>query len=189
MAARRRISMAELPTALAADRDAAFPHLVRALMDGIYSGALRLTGSHSDAEDVAQEAFLRAYRALGTYEAARIRELRLREWVWAIAANLCRNRARSARRRPEAPLHPDAPVPDPAPGPEAEAVAAVGNECLAAHLARLPWAQRSAVVLRHVGGLSYAEVAAALDRPVGTVKADVHRGLQHLRTALEEEQA
>ena len=70
MAARRRISMAELPAALAADRDAAFPHLVRALIDGVYSGALRLTGSRADAEDVAQEAFLRAYRALGTYEAA-----------------------------------------------------------------------------------------------------------------------
>ena len=106
--------------------DAAFPHLVRALIDGVYSGALRLTGSRADAEDVAQEAFLRAYRALGTYEAARIRELRLREWVWAIAANLCRNRARSARRHPEEALPAEAPVPDTAPGPEAEAVAAVG---------------------------------------------------------------
>ena len=186
MAARRRISMAELPAALAADRDAAFPHLVRALIDGVYSGALRLTGSRADAEDVAQEAFLRAYRALGTYEAARIRELRLREWVWAIAANLCRNRARSARRHPEEALPAEAPVPDTAPGPEAEAVAAVENQVLAEQLARLPWAQRSAVVLRHVTGLSYSEVAAALARPVGTVKADVHRGLQQLRTLLEE---
>jgi len=186
MAARRRISMAELPAALAADRDAAFPHLVRALIDGVYSGALRLTGSRADAEDVAQEAFLRAYRALGTYEAARIRELRLREWVWAIAANLCRNRARSARRHPEEALPAEAPVPDTAPGPEAEAVAAVENQVLAEQLARLPWAQRSAVVLRHVTGLPYAEIAASLGRPVGTVKADVHRGLQQLSTLLEE---
>ena len=59
-------------------------------------------------------------------------------------------------------------------------------EVLAEQLARLPWAQRSAVVLRHVTGLSYSEVAAALARPVGTVKADVHRGLQQLRTLLEE---
>ena len=90
-----------LPAALAADRDAAFPHLVRALIDGVYSGALRLTGSRADAEDVTQEAFLRAYRALGAYPPERIRELRLREWVWTIAANLCRNRARSRQRHPE----------------------------------------------------------------------------------------
>ena len=78
-------------------------------------------------------------------------------------------------------------VPDPAPGPEAQALASAASEALAAHLARLPWAQRSAVVLRHVTGLTYAEVAAALARPVGTVKADVHRGLQQLRRYLEGE--
>ncbi len=184
---RHRIGMEALPAALAADRDAAFPHLVRALIDGIYSGALRLTGSRADAEDIAQEAFLRAYRALGTYPAERIRELQVREWVWGIAANLCRNRARSRQRHPVVALPADAPVSDPALGPEALALASTGDEVLARHLARLPWAQRSAVVLRHVTGLPYAEVAAALGRPVGTVKADVHRGLQQLRAALEEE--
>jgi len=178
--------MADLPAALAADRDAASPHLVRALIDGVYSGALRLTGSRADAEDVAQEAFLRSYRALGTYPPERIRELHLREWVWTIAANLCRNRARSRGRHPEEALDPAMTAPDPGPGPEALTVAAEGGKHLAALLARLPWPQRSAVVLRHVTGLSYAEVAAALRRPVGTVKADVHRGLQQLRTLLEE---
>ena len=187
MATGRRIALAALPAALAADRDAAFPHLVRALIDGVYSGALRLTGSRADAEDVTQEAFLRAYRALGTYPPERIRELRLREWVWTIAANLCRNRARAGQRHPEEAFDGAPAVPDPMPGPEAEALASAGSEALAAHLARLPWAQRSAVVLRHVTGLSYAEVAAALSRPVGTVKADVHRGLRQLRESMEEE--
>jgi len=184
---RHRIGMEALPAVLAADRDAAFPYLVRALIDGIYSGALRLTGSGADAEDITQEAFLRAYRALGTYPAERIRELRLREWVWVIAANLCRNQARSRQRHPVEALSADARVADPAPGPEALALAFDYDEVLASHLARLPWAQRSAVVLRHVTGLPYAEVAAALGRPEGTVKADVHRGLQQLRAALEEE--
>jgi RNA polymerase sigma factor (sigma-70 family) len=187
MAGARRIGVAALPAALAADRDAAFPHLVRALIDGVYSGALRLTGSRADAEDLTQEAFLRAYRALGGYPPDRVRELRLREWVWTIAANLCRNRARSRERHPEEALPAEAGMADPAPGPEAHALAAAGSQALAAHLARLPWAQRSAVVLRHVTALSYEEVAAALGRPVGTVKADVHRGLQQLRAALEEE--
>ena len=183
----QKIGIAALPAALAADRDAAFPHLVRALIDGIYSGALRLTGSRADAEDITQEAFLRAYRALGAYPPERIRELRLREWVWTIAANLCRNRAPSRERHPEETLGRAAGIPDPAPGPEAEVVAASDRERLSALLARLPWAQRSAVVLRHVAGLTYAEIAAALARPVGTVKADVHRGLQQLCRSLEEQ--
>ena len=183
----QRIGMEALPAALAADRDAAFPHLVRALVDGIYSGAWRLTGSRADAEDITQEAFLRAYRALGDYPAEPIRDLQLRPWLWTIAANLCRNRARSLGRRPEEPLPEELPADDPRPGPEAQALEAAGAAALAAHLARLPWAQRAAVVLRHVTGLSYAEVAAALARPVGTVKADVHRGLQQLRTLVEEE--
>ena len=187
MATGGRIALEALPAALAADRDTAFPHLVRALIDGIYSGALRLTGSRADAEEVAQEAFIRAYRALGTYPPERIAGLRLREWVWTIAANLCRNRARSRRRHPEEPLPLDPGVAHPDAGPEAQVLAAAGQEMLEAHLNRLPWAQQSAVVLRHVAGLSYAEVAAALARPVGTVKADVHRGLRQLRESLEEE--
>ncbi len=187
MAGARRIGTQALPAALAADRDAAFPHLVRALVDGVYSGVLRLTGSRADAEDLTQETFLRAYRALGEYPPGRIRELRLREWVWTIAANLCRNRARSRRRHPEEALPAEAALADPAPGPEVHALAAAGSEALAAQLARLPWAPRAAVVLRHVTGLTYAEIAAALGRPEGTVKADVHRGLQQLRAALEEE--
>jgi len=184
---RHRIGIEALPAALAADRDAAFPHLVRALIDAVYSGALRLTASRTDAEDVTQEAFLRAYRALGAYPPERIRELRLREWLWTIAVNLCRNRARARQRRPEESLSGETPLADPAPGPEAQALASAGSEALAAQIARLPWAQRSAVVLRHVTGLSYADIAAALGRPVGTVKADVHRGLQQLRTLLEED--
>ncbi|MFH1330442.1 MAG: RNA polymerase sigma factor [Actinomycetota bacterium] len=187
MAAGRRIGLQALPAALAADRDAAFPHLVRALVDGVYSGALRLTGSPADAEDITQEAFVRAYGALRSYPPERIAALRLREWVWTIAANLCRNRARSRRRRPEEPGDGAVTVPDPAPGPEARAVAGAERERLATLLTRLPWAQRAAVVLRHVTGLGYTETAAALGRPVGTVKADVHRGLQQLRRYLEEE--
>jgi RNA polymerase sigma-70 factor (ECF subfamily) len=58
---------------------------------------------------------------------------------------------------------------------------------LAALVAELPWAQRTGVVLRHVVGLSYAEVAEAVDRPEGTVKADVHRGLARLRDAVNRE--
>jgi RNA polymerase sigma factor (sigma-70 family) len=175
-----------LPALLARDLDGAFPDLVSALQDDVYSGALRLTRDPHAAEDVTQEAFVRAYRALGGYEPERIRSLRLRGWIWTIAANLCRNRARSRARRPEEPLDERDPA-DRTSGPEQLALDAAGLERLAGSLDALPWNQRAAIVLRHVVGLGIDETAAALDRPAGTVKSDVHRGLARLRTILEEQ--
>ena len=75
--------------------------------------------------------------------------------------------------------------PSEAGGPAANALLGDAASRWAALLLTLPPAYRSAVVLRHVDGLSYPEVAAALDRPEGTVKAQVHRGLALLRTAFE----
>jgi len=181
------MDMSRLAAAIAEDLDVGFPRLVRALQDGVFAGALRLTGSRADAEEITQEAFVRAHRALAGYPPDRVRDLQLRGWVWTIALNLCRNRARTRRRHPEEPLDGWAVAPDPAPGPEQEALAGAEREHLVRHLARLPWPVRAAVVLRHVAGLPYAEVAIALGRPIGTVKSDVHRGLQALRRSLEEE--
>jgi DNA-directed RNA polymerase specialized sigma24 family protein len=65
-----------------------------------------------------------------------------------------------------------------------EGIAAVITDEWQQRLDTLPIAQRNAVVLRHVVGLTYREIATALDRPVGTTKADVHRGLEHLRALL-----
>jgi RNA polymerase sigma-70 factor (ECF subfamily) len=174
----------DLTTALAADLDGAFPDLVRATSSGIFSGALRLVGNRHDAEEIAQEAYLRAYRALQGYPEQRIRELDPGAWMWTIAANLCRNHHRTRSRRPQTADDPADPT-DQTPGPEALAVNRSQEERLAAELATLTWPMRAAVVLHHVVGLSYEEVATALGRPVGTIKADVHRGLARLRTRLE----
>lgn len=175
-----------LSEALASDLDSAFPSLVMSLQDPVFSGALRMTGSRSDAEDISQEAFARAYRALGSYPPERVRSLDLRAWVWTIAANLCRNRARSLSRHPETLVAELPPSGDGARGPEQEALDGAEARLLASHLVRLPWPMRAAVVLRHVVDLSYPEIAAVLGRPEGTVKADVHRGLERLRASLEE---
>jgi RNA polymerase sigma-70 factor (ECF subfamily) len=179
----------DLTTRLAADLDAAFPDLVRLVQDGVYSGALRMTGNPADAEEVTQDALVRAYGALRGYPPERIRTLSPKGWVWTIAANLCRNRARTRSRRPETAL-PDGidAVEDGGAGTEEQAVGALDRARLAGHLAGLPWPMRAAVVLRHVVGLGYPEIAAALDRPTGTVKADVHRGLGRLRAAIEREE-
>jgi RNA polymerase sigma-70 factor (ECF subfamily) len=178
----------ELAQRLASDLDGAFEALVRAHVDRCHAIALRLTGNPHDAEEIVQDALVRAYRALGGYEPQRIRDLRLRPWLTTIVLNLCRNRARS-RPAPAAPLAPlvDAGREPPA-GPDADPLGAVvaldARDALAAHLAALPDRYRVPIVLRHVDDLSYAELAAVLGRPEGTLKAQVHRGLALLRAAM-----
>ena len=169
--------MEQLCERLAQDLDGSFDDLVSALGDDVYSGLRRMHGD--DAADLTQETFIRAYRALGTYDAERIRDLRLRGWIWTIALNLGRNHVRDRSRRPQpVALHDVHPVADPEP---------VDAALWQARLAALPSAQRRAIVLRHVVGLSYAELSAALGRPEGTVKTDVSRGLTRLRKLIEEE--
>jgi len=167
------------------DLDLAFPDLVRAHQGAVYSVTYRLTGNAPDAEDAAQDTFLRAYRALRGYDADRREALAMRPWLATIAVNVCRNRARTASRRPQVG---GAISVEPAAAERSMDEIVGGRESagvMAAALQRLPQTQRRAIVLHHAAGLTYPEVAAALARPVGTVKADVHRGLASLRALLD----
>jgi RNA polymerase sigma-70 factor (ECF subfamily) len=170
---------AALTAALARDLDGAFESLVLAHQDRLFTTAWRIGGNRHDAEELVQDCFVRAYRALRTYPPARIRELRLRGWLTTILLNAGRNRAR-VHRVPTTELGFE-PGAEPAADPLARRDE---RETWARLLAGLSPAQRAAVVLRHVDGLSYAEIAEATGRPEGTVKAHVHRGLAALRTAL-----
>lgn len=184
-------SDSQLVTALATDVDGAFENLVILHQDRLYSIALRMLGDASDAEELTQDALVRAYRALITYPPERILDLRLRPWLATIVLNLCRSRLarRAVAGRPRAVSldsdEPGAPQPvaDERAGPAATAARHDAGRAWASLLLTLPAVYRSAVVLRHVDGLSYPELAIALDRPEGTVKAQVHRGLAMLRTA------
>ena len=182
---------AALASGLARDLDATFPRLVADHQDRLFTIALRLLGDRRDAEEVAQDALVRAYRAMRGYPRERVAELRLRPWLASIAVNLARNRRRRLDdRRPPGSLEPmlDAGFDLPADGRRGPAPTAERREAkleLAAALLTLTPAVRSAIVLRHVDGLSVAETAEALGRPQGTVKAQVHRGLRELRAALE----
>ena len=182
-----------LAARLARDLDAAFPDLVTGHADRLYTIALRLLGNTSDAEEVAQDALVRAHRAMAGYDPARIAELRLRPWLAAIAVNLARNRRRRlSDRHPAESLEPMAeagfdPRDDGTADPPSVAAGRESAGELAALLLRLPAAVRTAIVLRHVDGLSVAETAAALGRPEGTIKAQVSRGLDRLRELLEAE--
>jgi RNA polymerase sigma factor (sigma-70 family) len=158
----------------------------------LYTIALRMLREPRDAEEVAQDALIRAYRALATYDAARIGQLRVRGWLTTIVLHLCRTRGLRRAGRGVPPMSLDgeaAPAFQPS-APRNEAPAEVAErhaerERWGARLAELPPVYRAAVVLRHVDGLSYPEAAAALGRPEGTVKAQVHRGIALLRTMLE----
>jgi RNA polymerase sigma-70 factor (ECF subfamily) len=168
---------------LAADLNGAFPALVRELQGGVYSGVRRMVPTGADAEDITQEVFIRAYRAMSGYPPERIRALNLPGWIWTIAVNLCRNAARTRSRRPRT-IELDRDAFDTGTSPEASAVRSDENRRWAEHLGRLSSPQRTAVVLRHVVGLSYRDIAEATGRSEGTVKSDAHRGIAKLKEAL-----
>ena len=179
----------ELPARLARDLDGSFEALVVAYQRLVFGLALRVVGNRADAEEIAQDTFERAYWALAGYPAERVAAMALRPWLATIARNLARNRLR--RRPPPArPLegghgHPPAVAAPAAAEPAQVAERRSDRELLVELLAGLPRGQREAVVLRHVEGLAYAEVAEVLGRPVGTVKTHAHRGVRQLRVELE----
>ena len=155
-----------------------FERMVHEHQDRLFALGFALTGNRHDGEEVAQDALLRAYRALVTYSPDRIRELKQRAWLNRIAVNVARNRYRGLRPRL---VELNGSEQDVAPGPESVALRRAEIDDVAAGLAALPVRYREAVVLRFVQDMSYAEAADVLGQPVGTVKSNVHRALKILR--------
>lgn len=153
--------------------------------DLVYGMARRWTASADDARDVAQDALVRAWRAIERYDRQRLRALQPRAWLATIVRNVARNRARDAGPSHD-PIEAAGDPADPGLRPEQAALAREAAREWGGRLARLPERQRVAVELRHVHGLSYPELAEALGRPVNTVKSDVHRGVIALRETLDE---
>lgn len=178
---------------LVANLESGFEALVLAYQHRVYGFALRLSGNAEDAEEIAQDAFVRAYRALSTYTPPQTATLRLRPWLFQIALNVFRNRVRRPAVTPRQVSLDGSAENDPADRlmagdsdqPEQAAMTGEGERILVRLIADLPEHFRVAIVLRHVEGLSYAEMAALLGQPVGTLKAHVHRGVKQLRTALD----
>ena len=178
----------DLPALLATDLDGHFGYLLGAYQQRLHAFALRYVGNAQDAEDIVQETFLRVHHALKNYPAARIRTLHLQQWLYKITLNVCRNRARRGEPQP-APLDVSAESPlleieDQSDGPVEEVDQREERLELERWIASLPEPYRSAVNLHYVEDLSLREVADLLNQPVGTVKANVHRGLQLLRKTL-----
>jgi RNA polymerase sigma-70 factor (ECF subfamily) len=200
-------SESALAAALAHDLNVGFEALARAWQDRLYAFALRMTGSPSDAEELAQETLVRAWRALSDYPPERRRTLRIRSWLFQIAVNLARNNARSAGRattmsldalegnsardRSGENISPAARIPDEDPegAPEESLERRQRLERLAGLLLALPEPHRLALTLRHIEGLSYGAIAEITGLPVGTAKSHASRGAAELRRAIEREQA
>ena len=179
---------------LAEDLDAAFESLVRAFQDRLFSFARRLSRDREDAEEVAQDSFIRAYRALTKYPAERIRALSLQAWLYRITLNVARNKRRGKRARlvsidnggaeGEAARRAWESPDDPSERPDSRLEQSRQRADIASLVATLPERYRAAIVLRYVEGLPLDEVAAILKQPLGTAKSNVHRAVNLLRRAI-----
>ena len=145
--------------------------------------AYLITGSAADAEEAAQDGFVKAYRALGRFRSGSP----FRPWVLSIVANEARNRKRSAGRRTALALRAagEAPSGDAAPSPEGVLLAAEEREALLAAVNGLRDDDRLVIGCRYFLELSEEETAAALDIRRGTVKSRLPRALTRLREELE----
>jgi RNA polymerase sigma factor (sigma-70 family) len=161
----------------------AYETLVRAHQDIAFRTACLLAGSAADAEDAAQEGFVKAWRALPRFRAG----APFRPWLLAIVANEARNRRRAAGRRAGLALRVAAePSPGAGPpvGPEGSVVASAERDELLAALAALDERDRAVLACRYLLELSEQETAAALGCRRGTVKSRSSRALERLRARL-----
>jgi RNA polymerase sigma-70 factor (ECF subfamily) len=164
----------------------AFDELVRSTWAGTYTLAYRLTGNEEDANDVVQEAYLRAFSGLPRFRG----EARFSTWLYRVTANCANNHLARASRSRHDELDPDGidqgAVRDRRLEHDPEAHASAGDERaqLAAALLRLPWRQRQVVVLRDVYDLSHKAIAAELGISEAAAKVRLQRARRRLREDL-----
>lgn len=160
----------------------AYEVLVRRYQDLAFRTACVIAGGSADAEDAAQEGFVKAWYALPRFRAGSP----FRPWLLAIVANEARNRRRSGRRQDDLALRvaEDRPSGDAAPSPEAAILEGERRRALLDAVGRLPEEQRLAVVCRFFLDLGEAETADVLGVRKGTVKSRLSRGLERMRKEL-----
>jgi len=159
----------------------AFEELVIVYQHRVFGVALRMLGSRAEAEEIAQEVFLRAHRAVADFRG----DARLGTWLYAIASRLCLNRLASPDRRVARGDEVLADVAAPTPDAAAAAERAELDAALRAAIAELPEDRRLVLVLRDIEGLSYEEIAEALALEPGTVRSRLHRARLQLKEKLE----
>jgi RNA polymerase sigma-70 factor (ECF subfamily) len=154
----------------------------------VFSLAVRMLGDDAEAEEVTQDVFERAWRNAPSFDSSRGR---FATWLLSMTHHVAIDALRKRQRRPQAVGGDTAALalqllPDPRVDVAAATVEHVEGAQIRRALRALPDSQRQAIELAYFGGLSHLEIAAALGDPLGTVKARIRRGMERLRTALEE---
>jgi RNA polymerase sigma-70 factor (ECF subfamily) len=171
---------------------ATFADLAMPFMSGLYAAALRMTRNPSDAEDLVQETYLRAYRGFGGFQEG----TNLKAWLYKILTNTYINMYRAKKRRPDEQTLDEmedfslyrriggleAVAADRS--PEAEVLDSIPEESIKRAIEDLPEQFRMAVLLADVEGFSYKEIAEITEVPIGTVMSRLHRGRKQLQRRL-----
>ncbi|HEV8474996.1 MAG TPA: sigma-70 family RNA polymerase sigma factor [Methylomirabilota bacterium] len=159
----------------------AFEELVIAHQHRVFGVALRMLGNRAEAEEIAQEVFVRAHRAVADFRG----DARLGTWLYGIASRLCLNRLASPHRRLRGHDAALESVATEAPDAAAAVERAELDAALRQAIAELPEERRIVVLLRDVEGLPYEEIAQALGLEPGTVRSRLHRARMDLKAKLE----
>ena len=160
----------------------AFEELVWRYEKTVYNLALRMVSDREDACDMTQEAFIKAYNSLSSFRG----DSRFSVWLYRITTNVCLDFLRSKKRRPQVSLtigddeDVQLDIPDPSAEPEGQLIKKLGMQSLSEGLKLLPDKQRQILVMRELGGMSYADIGAALSLEEGTVKSRIFRARKKL---------
>lgn len=165
----------------------AFEELVLKYEKTVYNLALRMVGDRDDASDMTQEAFIKAYGSLSSFRG----DSKFSVWIYRITTNVCLDFLRSKSRKQQVSLtvsddDEDAQldIPDPKADPEQQLMQKISMQSVEEGLKTLPDKQRQILVMRELGGMSYAEIGAALSLEEGTVKSRIFRARKRLCTFL-----
>jgi RNA polymerase sigma-70 factor (ECF subfamily) len=163
----------------------AFQSLVEKHRSMVYRVAYQFAGNHHDAEDIAQEVFIKVYRSLDRFR----QDAQLTSWMYRIVMNACIDHRRRHSPAGAAPFGEEAEqkmlnTPEETPGPEERAYGGELGAVLETEIARLPPGQRIVFVMRHYQGLKLCEIAESLGLAEGTVKRQLHAAVHRLRQAL-----
>ena len=179
------VSDAELVRQCLQGDNAGFDALVKTYQKQVYYFCYRMLGSAEEAEDAAQQSFVKAYHALESFR----EEAQFLSWLLKIASNTCIDKTRSRKRRPSVALEDMGEerleFTSDAPTPEESTLQGESDRLVREAVVKLPEKYREALVLFHFNEMSIRQISQLLGRPENTVKSDLHIGREMLRRKLE----
>ncbi len=172
----------------------AFEELIAAYQKKVLNLAFRMLGNPADAEDAAQDIFVRVFKSIANFN----EESAFSTWLYKISTNVCLDILRRRKRQNEnnmVSIHQyssedeeyELPIEDKAPTPYEEAQKSEAMRALERALTKLAEEQKAVIIMRDIHGLSYEEIAAAMNCSLGTIKSRINRARLSLRKLLEQD--